>query len=81
VAISAGALSTEVVTVVALAPQSYGTNAVTELTPRSLLLVHGMEDAIFPVAGSKEIFHRAREPKSLHFVHSGPRVEEAADEV
>jgi dienelactone hydrolase len=81
VAISAGALSTEVVTVVALAPQSYGTNAVTELTPRSLLLLHGVEDETFPAAGSKEIFQRAREPKSLHFVNSGHRFEEASDEV
>jgi alpha/beta superfamily hydrolase len=81
VVISAGALSTEVVTVVTLAPQSYGTNAVAELTPRSLLMIRGEQDETSPASSAKEIFQRAREPKELHLVHARHSLEEAADEV
>ncbi|HEX8438103.1 hypothetical protein [Archangium sp.] len=68
VMIDAGAQSPWVTTVVALAPQSYGTEAVSELPPRSLLLVHGLSDAVLPPSCSLTIYERARGKKDLELI-------------
>jgi alpha-beta hydrolase superfamily lysophospholipase len=65
VVITAGALSDTVKAVAALSSQTYGTDDVDELTPRPLLLIHGMADEILPDACSRDIYARAQEPKVL----------------
>jgi hypothetical protein len=65
VVISAGALSEEVVAVAALSSQTYGTRMAAELSPRSLLLMHGTADEILPDRCSRDIYERAREPKQI----------------
>jgi alpha-beta hydrolase superfamily lysophospholipase len=66
VVISAGALSKQVVGVVAMSSQTYGTNLANEVSPRPLLLLHGTADEILPDACSHDIYFRAKEPKKLH---------------
>ena len=65
VAISAGAMSPAVLGVAALSSQIYGTDLVSELSPRPLLLVHGEEDEVLPDLCSRELYRRAEEPKQL----------------
>lgn len=65
VVISAGALSDTVTAVVAMSSQTYGTDLAPQVSPRPLLLVHGMADEILPHACSQSIYERAREPKDL----------------
>jgi fermentation-respiration switch protein FrsA (DUF1100 family) len=65
VAITAGALSDAVAAVAALSSQTYGTELVSELTPRSLLLIHGEADEVLPDACARDIFARAEEPRTL----------------
>jgi pimeloyl-ACP methyl ester carboxylesterase len=65
VVISAGALSEDVVAVAALSSQTYGTSLATELSPRPLLLMHGMADEILPDLCSRQIYERAKEPKEI----------------
>jgi pimeloyl-ACP methyl ester carboxylesterase len=55
----------EVVTVVALASQSLGTERCAELSPRSLLLVHGSADAVLSPDCSRRIYEQAEAPKEL----------------
>jgi hypothetical protein len=82
VMIDAGAQSPWVSTVVGLAPQSYGTEAVSELAPRSLLLVHGMSDAVLPPSCSLSIHERARGRKELELLPgAGHVLDEAAESV
>lgn len=65
VVISAGALSAEVVAVVAMSSQTYGTDLAPLLSPRPLLLVHGLADEILAPRCSEIIYARAQEPKEL----------------
>lgn len=65
VAIQAGAASTLVVAVAALASQSAGTDGANRISPRPLLLVHGGKDTVLPVECSRLIYERALEPKEL----------------
>lgn len=82
VMIDAGAQSPWVTTVVGLAPQSYGTEAVSQLAPRSLLLVHGLSDAVLPPSCSQSIHERARGRKELELLlGAGHVLDEAADRV
>lgn len=82
VVIRAGAALPEVAAVVALATQSSGTERVTALAGRPLLLVHGVEDEILPPQSSVEVFRRAGEPKELRLIEgAGHVLDEAADEV
>ena len=62
---AAGALSAEVVAVVAMSSQTYGTDLAPQLSPRALLLVHGTADKILPDVCSRDIYARAQEPKEL----------------
>lgn len=65
VAIAAGASSADVVGVAAVASQTYGTDAVSRLAPRSLLLLHGTSDVVLSDAISRQLYAEAREPKRL----------------
>ena len=65
VVISAGSLSEAVVGVVAMSSQTYGTDAVSELNRRPLLLLHGTADEILPDACSRDIYRRAEQPKDI----------------
>ncbi|MCC6672239.1 MAG: alpha/beta hydrolase [Planctomycetes bacterium] len=49
-------------------------DALARIAPRPLLVVHGREDRITPLALGEELFAAAREPKSLHLVHRGGHV-------
>lgn len=82
VMIDAGAQSPWVTTVVGLASQSYGTEAVSELHPRSLLLVHGTSDAVLPPSCSYSIHERARGRKDLELLPgTGHVLDESAERV
>ncbi|MFD2571555.1 alpha/beta hydrolase [Spirosoma soli] len=82
VVISAGALSEEVVTVVALSSQTYGTSLADQLSPRSLLLMHGTADEILPDDCSRHIYQRAHKPKDLR-LYNGCRhgLDECRDQI
>ena len=65
VVITAGAMAERVVGVATVGSQTYGTQAVSRLAPRSLLLLHGTADPILPDRCSRELYARAGEPKEL----------------
>lgn len=65
VAIRAGELSPLVSGVVAMSSQLHGTDGVAALSPRPLLLVHGMDDQVLEATASDIIYQRALEPKRL----------------
>lgn len=65
VVIAAAPLSDAVVTVVGLASQTYGAKYAYLVSPRPLLLVHGMEDDRLSYRCSELIDHIAEEPKKL----------------
>lgn len=62
----AAAIGSEVVAgVVALSSQTLGTNAVARLSPRPLLLIHGLADEVLPAVCSQYIYSRALKPKRM----------------
>jgi len=65
VVITAGAASDAVVGVATVASQTYGTEAVGELAPKSLLLIHGTADDVLPYHLSQYLYNRAGEAKEL----------------
>ena len=65
VVIAAGAHSPHVKGVVSLSPQTFGADRARQLSPRSLLLVHGKSDTRLPYAFSNQIYNLALEPKQL----------------
>ena len=65
VVISAGAASGVVVGVATVASQTYGAGAVGELSPKSLLLIHGTADDVLPYGLSQYLYASAGEPKEL----------------
>jgi dienelactone hydrolase len=65
VAINAGVASEMVVGVAAVACQTFSAEAVMDLFPKSLLLMHGTDDQVAPDICSRELYARAREPKEL----------------
>lgn len=82
VAIRAGAALPEVVAVVTLATQSYGTDQVRDLAGRPILLVHGVEDDLLPAECSVQVFGRSGEPKELRLIPAARHgLHEAAEEV
>lgn len=82
VMIAAASRAPQVTTVVALAPQLFGTEDAPLLSPRSLLLVHGTGDTILPPSSSRAIYAYAREPKALQLLEgAGHGLEEAAEAV
>jgi alpha-beta hydrolase superfamily lysophospholipase len=65
VAIRAGVLSPMVVGVVAMSSQLHGARDVAQLSPRPLLLVHGMDDQVLEATASETIYQWAEEPKRI----------------
>jgi len=65
VAIMAGAMSPLVKAVVGLSSQTFGARQAGELSPKSLLLIHGDRDQNLPVQCSYNIYDWAKEPKEL----------------
>ena len=65
VVISAGAASPSAIGVVAMSSQTEGTGAVDKLSPKPVLLMHGMADELLPAAWSQDIYKRALEPKKI----------------
>jgi dienelactone hydrolase len=65
VAIRAGATSQMVVGVATVASQTYGTELVSQLAPRRLLLLHGTADTVLSDCYSRQLYAEAREPKEL----------------
>jgi len=65
VMIMAAVMSTEVKAVVGLSSQTYGTDRVSELSPKPLLLIHGDRDRNLPARSSWHIFVHAKEPKEI----------------
>lgn len=72
VVISAGAQSDDVIAVAALSSQTAGTSQVGQLSPRPVLFAHGEADEVLPDSCSRDLFHRAGEPKTLR-IYSGCR--------
>jgi len=81
VVILAGLSSAAVTSVVCLATQGYGTDAVDRLA-RPLLLVHGAEDHVLPPSVSEGVFRFALEPKVLQVLEgAGHDLSEVDDQV
>lgn len=82
VIIQAGLRSQSVATVVALATQGFGTDGVEDLTPRSILFIHGYDDEVLPPVCSIDAHSRAEEPKELKLIPGARhRLDEASGEV
>jgi uncharacterized protein len=82
VVITAGALSERVRAVVPMSTQTYGTDLAPTVSPRAMLLIHGMEDDVLPDLCSRQVFARAREPKELRlFPGARHGLDEAREEV
>ncbi len=71
VVITAGVASDLVVGVATIACQNFGAEVAPDLSPKSLLIIHGTEDAEIPDRCSREIYARAREPKELVLYSGG----------
>lgn len=65
VAITAGSFSDQVTAVVALSPQTYGAQGARFVSPRPLLIVHGLHDTRLPPMCAQQIYQWADEPKEL----------------
>jgi hypothetical protein len=65
VAIMAGVASPHIRAVVAMSTQTYGTDLVSRISPRPLLLIHGTEDEILTDICSQLVYAEALEPKEL----------------
>ena len=65
VAIRAALLAPIVSAVAAMSSQLHGAQDVADLSPRPLLLVHGMDDQVLEATASETIYAWAQEPKRL----------------
>jgi len=65
VVITGGGSSPTVIAVAALSSQTSGAEAVAELSPKPLLLMHGERDEILPPSCSVSLYRAANEPKQL----------------
>lgn len=65
VAITAGSLTEQVTAVVALSPQTYGAQSARLVSPRPLLIIHGLHDTRLPPMCAQQIYLWAAEPKEL----------------
>jgi len=82
VVITVGALSESVIAVAALSSQTYGTEMANQLSPRPLLLMHGMNDEILPDRCSRDIYKRAKEPKEIRlYPHCGHGLDGCREEL
>lgn len=82
VIIQAAAQTSLVKTVVTLATQLHGAEAVTEFKNTSILFIHGQEDQVLSPHNSEIVFNLAHEPKSLSLInHASNSLNETADQV
>jgi alpha/beta superfamily hydrolase len=82
VVIAAGAASTHVRGVASLSPQTYGASMAGQLSPRSLLVVHGKADTRLPYSCGVQIHHWARQPKEIVLYEGAEhRLEECREEL
>jgi len=65
VVIAAGTLTDQAVAVVSLSPQTYGAQGAVYVSPRPLLIVHGLADTRLPPLCARQIYQWAEEPKKL----------------
>ncbi|MDQ1680269.1 MAG: hypothetical protein QOI42_1128 [Frankiaceae bacterium] len=65
VAIAAGVTDDSVAGVATIASQTFGADAVSRLSPRALLLVHGTGDQILPPVLSERLYAAAGDPRQL----------------
>jgi len=65
VASNAGVSSPSVVAVAALSSQLTGADDIADLSPRSVLPMHGTSDEVRSEVGSRELFELAAEAKEL----------------
>jgi len=65
VAIRAGVLAPIVSAVAAMSSQLHGAREVAQLSPRPLLLIHGMDDQVLEATASEALYDWAEEPKRL----------------
>lgn len=68
VVISAAAASPAAAGVITLSSQNAGTEAAGRLAPRPLLVLHGTADTVLPDITSRDIYHRADEPKEIRLL-------------
>ena len=82
VVISVAPLSPAVTAVVSLAGQTYGARRVDLVSPRSLLLVHGMQDQTLNPYCAEQIYSWAKHPKRLVLLEgAGHGLRERLDEL
>jgi hypothetical protein len=82
VVITAGAASPMVHAVVPMSTQSYGVESAAELSPRSLLLIHGTDDEILSYQCSRYVYRIAHEPKELRLFEGARHgLDEAREEI
>jgi pimeloyl-ACP methyl ester carboxylesterase len=81
VVIGAAVAEAQVRTVITLATQAYGTDDVSALAPRPLLLIHGLDDEVLPPGCSRLVHRNAGAPKVLRMVGASHRLDESAGEV
>ncbi len=65
VVIDAGALNPIVKDVITLSSQTYGADLVGQVSPRTLLLIHGDADTVLPADCSRRLYAAASEPREL----------------
>lgn len=71
VAIQTAAAVPSISTVVSLASQSFGAEAITHLQDyQSVLLVHGKKDEVLPAISSVTLYQLAHEPKDIFFYNN-----------
>jgi pimeloyl-ACP methyl ester carboxylesterase len=82
VAIRATELSPFVTAVAAMSSQLFGTDGVGNISPRPVLLVHGMDDQVLEATASEILYERANEPKRLVlYAQAGHALAQCKDEV
>lgn len=82
VVILGATLTPEVRAVITLATQSHGAEGVENLSPRSLLLIHGVDDEILRPKSSVYVFKQAKQPKEITLYEGATHtLDEVADEL
>ncbi len=82
VVVAAGVASSHVQGVVCLSPQTHGAGMAGQLSPKSLLVVHGKSDSRLPYSCGVQIHDWAQEPKQLVLYEGAEhRLDECKDEL
>lgn len=81
VVISAGVVSDAVTAVAALSSQTHGATGAGQLSPKPLLLMHGLDDTHLAASCSQMIYDWAKEPKkAVFYPGAGHGLRECAEE-